>query len=71
MKLGEKRNSMFSFRSVGSLIILVAVGVFLLWINFHLSLPSPAEMRKIILSYGWAGWLIFIGGVCCKIKKYS
>lgn len=50
MKLGEKSNSMFSFRSVGSLIILVAVGAFLLWINFHLSLPSPAECVRLYLA---------------------
>lgn len=57
----KKHNSMFSFRSICSLIVLVVLGVSLLWMSFHLDLPSPVEMRKIILSYGWAGWLVFIG----------
>lgn len=61
MRLGEKCNSMFSFRSIGFLIVLVVLGGFLLWVSFHTKLPSPVEMRKIILSYGWAGWLVFIG----------
>lgn len=61
MSTFKKNNSMFSFRSIGSLIVLVGLGVSLLWISFYLELPSPAEMRKIILSYGWAGWLVFVG----------
>lgn len=61
IKLNEKHNSKISLRSIGSLIVLVVLGVSLLWMSFHLNLPSPEEMRKIILSYGWAGCLVFIG----------
>lgn len=57
----KNHNSIFSFRSIGSLIVLVVLGISLIWMSFHLNLPSPVEMRKIILSYGWAGWLVFIG----------
>lgn len=61
IKFNRKRSSIFSLRSIGSLIVLVVLGVSLLWMSFHFDLPSPEEMRKIILSYGWAGSLVFIG----------
>ena len=61
MSLGGKRTSMVSLRSIGSLIALVVLGASLLWVSFNLNLPAPAEMREIILSYGWAGWLVFLG----------
>ncbi len=61
IKLNKKENSIFSLRSIGYLIVLVVMGVALLWLDFHLNLPSPEEMRKFILSYGWAGCLVFIG----------
>lgn len=61
IKFNRKRSSIFSLRSIGSLIVLVVLGVSLLWMSFHFDLPSPEEMRKIILSYGWGGCLVFIG----------
>lgn len=61
MSPDKERTNMFSLRSVVSLIALVVVGATLLWIVFNLDLPEPAEMREIILGYGWAGWLVFIG----------
>lgn len=61
IKLNKNHHNMFSLRSIGSLIVLVVIGASLLWMSFHLNLPSPEEMRKIILSYGAAGCLVFIG----------
>ncbi|WP_020008579.1 TVP38/TMEM64 family protein [Salinicoccus albus] len=61
MSSGEERTNLFSWRSIGSLIILLVLGTSLLWVSFNLDLPAPAEMREIILSYGWAGWLVFFG----------
>lgn len=61
MSSDEERTGTFSLRSMFSLIALIVFVVALLWISFNLHLPAPAEMREIILSYGWAGWLVFIG----------
>lgn len=61
MTSGEERTSMFSLRSIGSMIILIVLGTSFLWVSFNLNLPAPEEMREIILSYGWAGWLVFLG----------
>lgn len=61
MNSGEERNSTFSPRSIWALIVLIVVCVALLWLSFNVSIPEPAEMREIILSYGWAGWLVSIG----------
>jgi uncharacterized membrane protein YdjX (TVP38/TMEM64 family) len=61
MSSGEERTRMFSLRSVVTLILLIMLGATLLWASFNLNLPEPEEMREIILSYGWAGWLVFVG----------
>ena len=61
MSSGEERTGMFSLRSIGSLIILIVLGTSLIWISFNLNVPAPEEMREIILSYGWSGWLVFLG----------
>lgn len=57
----EEQTSTFSLRSIISLIVLIVVGASLLWVSFNTDVPAPAEMRETILSYGWAGWLVFIG----------
>lgn len=61
MSSGGDHTSMFSLRSIVSLIILIVLGASLLWISFNLDLPAPEKMREIILGYGWAGWLVFLG----------
>ncbi|WP_031546824.1 TVP38/TMEM64 family protein [Salinicoccus luteus] len=61
MSLDKERNGIFRLRSILSLIILIVLGASLLWAGFNLNLPEPEEMREIILSYGWAGWLVFLG----------
>lgn len=61
MSSGEERTRMFSLRSVVTLTLLIMLGASLLWASFNLNLPEPEEMREIILSYGWAGWLVFVG----------
>lgn len=61
MSSSEGQISIFSMRSIVSLIILIVLGASLLWVSFNLNLPTPADMREIILSYGWTGWLVFIG----------
>lgn len=61
MSSGGDRSDAFSPRSIISLIALIILGVSFLWISFNMDLPEPEEMREIILGYGWAGWLVFIG----------
>lgn len=61
MSSNEDRNGVFSLGSIGSLIILIVLVASLLWISFNLDLPGPEKMREIILSHGWAGWLVFFG----------
>lgn len=61
MSSGEERTKLLSLRSIGSLIALVVLGASLLWVSFNLNLPEPSEMQENILSYGWAGWLVFLG----------
>lgn len=51
----------FNWRSVVSMVSLIAVGVPLLWVAFNTDMPSPTELREIISGYGWAGWLVFVG----------
>lgn len=52
---------MISWRSVALTAALILVATPLLWVAFNVDLPAPAELRETILSYGWAGWLVFIG----------
>ena len=61
MSSSGDRSDAFSPRSIISLIALIILGVSFLWISFNMDLPEPEEMREIILGYGWAGWLVFIG----------
>ena len=61
MSSDEERTGIFSLRPIVSLIILIVLGASLLWASFNLNLPEPEEMREIIISYGWAGWLVFLG----------
>ena len=61
MGLDKNRTVILRLRSIISLIILIVLGAFLLWAVFNLDLPEPEEMREIILGYGWAGFLVFLG----------
>ncbi len=61
MNSAKEPNNLFSLRSVLSLIILIVLVTSLIWVSFNLDLPSPEEMHEMILSYGWAGWLVFLG----------
>lgn len=61
MNSDEERTGIFPVRSIVSLIILIVLGASLLWASFNLDLPEPEKMREIILGYGWAGWLVFLG----------
>lgn len=61
MALDKNRTVILRLRSIISLIILIVLGAFLLWAVFNLDLPEPEEMREIILGYGWAGFLVFLG----------
>lgn len=61
MGLDKSRTVILRLRSIISLIILIVLGAFLLWAVFNLDLPEPEEMREIILGYGWAGFLVFLG----------
>ncbi len=61
MSSGEDRNKILSIQSIVSLATLVVLVAVLLWVSFNMNPPPPEEMREIILSYGWAGWLVFLG----------
>jgi uncharacterized membrane protein YdjX (TVP38/TMEM64 family) len=61
MKDDDGRLKILSFRSIYSLIFLITLGVLLIWVSFNMDLPAPKEMREIIVNYGWAGWLVFLG----------
>ncbi|SOC41588.1 TVP38/TMEM64 family protein [Salinicoccus kekensis] len=61
MSSGEDSNKIFSINSIVSLATLVVIVAVLLWVSFNMNPPPPEEMREIILSYGWAGWLVFLG----------
>lgn len=61
MSLDEGRNKIFSVQSIVSLVTLIVIVAVLLWVSFNLNPPPPEEMREIILSYEWAGWLVFLG----------
>ena len=61
MSLDKDRTDAFSPRSMVSLLTLVlAIGT-LIWVNFNVNIPEPVVLREMIQSYGWAGWLVFIG----------
>ena len=61
MSLDKDRTDAFSPRSMVSLLSLVlAIGT-LIWVNFNVNVPEPVVLREMIQSYGWAGWLVFIG----------
>lgn len=61
MCLDKDRTDAFSPRSMVSLLSLVlAIGT-LIWVYFNVNVPEPVVLREMIQSYGWAGWLVFIG----------
>ena len=51
----------FSLRSIISLLTLVLFIGILIWLSFNVNIPEPEVLREMIQSYGWAGWLVFIG----------
>lgn len=51
----------FSLRSIFSLLTLVLFIGTLIWLSFNVNIPEPEVLQEMIQSYGWAGWLIFIG----------
>lgn len=61
MSSGKNPNDAFSPQSVISLIFLIIVIALFIWVYFNVDVPEPSELQEIILSYGWAGWLVFIG----------
>lgn len=61
MNSGKNRNEAFSLQSIMSLLFFVVIIVLLIWMYFNVDVPEPEALREIILSYGWAGWLVFIG----------
>jgi len=61
MSSDKDRTDAFSPRSLLSLLSLVIVIGTLIWLSFNVDVPEPEVLRNMIQSYGWAGWLIFIG----------
>lgn len=51
----------FSLRSIISLFSLVIFIGLLIWVSFNVNIPEPEVLQETIQSYGWAGWLVFIG----------
>src|SRR5699024_3521942 len=51
----------FSLRSIISLFTLVLFIGILIWLSFNVNIPEPEVLKEMIQSYGWAGWLVFIG----------
>ena len=51
----------FSLRSIISLLTLVLFIGILIWLSFNVNIPEPEVLKEMIQSYGWAGWLVFIG----------
>lgn len=61
MSSDKDRTDAFSPRSIFSLLSLVIVIGTLIWLSFNVDVPEPEVLRNMIQSYGWAGWLVFIG----------
>lgn len=61
MSSDKDRTDAFSPRSLLSLLSLVIVIGTLIWLSFNVDVPEPEVLRNMIQSYGWAGWLVFIG----------
>ncbi|WP_017547472.1 TVP38/TMEM64 family protein [Salinicoccus carnicancri] len=61
MRSDKDHADAFSPRSILSLLSLVIVIGTLIWLSFNVDVPEPEVLRNMIQSYGWAGWLVFIG----------
>ncbi|HIV81377.1 MAG TPA: VTT domain-containing protein [Candidatus Salinicoccus merdavium] len=61
MMSSKESTDAFSLRSIISLFTLVIVIGILIWVSFNVNIPEPEVLKETIQSYGWAGWLIFIG----------
>ncbi|CAD2072381.1 TVP38/TMEM64 family protein [Phocicoccus pinnipedialis] len=61
MNSEKNRNDAYSPQSIISFIFLIIIFALFIWVYFNVDVPEPEELREIILGYGWAGWLVFIG----------